>query len=103
VARRLECGCELGFRVAACLVRVYLLGAGGGRSLRRPSQLCDAATVIGDLDAAGRVCELLGAGRDRLVVMTKDTQANDGTGASVLSKSLCRAAMRGPRRMIGRG
>src|SRR5215469_6401347 len=31
-------------------------GAGGGRSLRRPSQLCDAATVTGDLDAAGRVC-----------------------------------------------
>ena len=79
------------------------MGAGGGRSLRRPSQLCDAATVIGDLDAAGRVCELLGADRDRFVVMTKDTQANDGTGASVLSKSLCRAAMRGPRRMIGRG
>jgi hypothetical protein len=71
--------------------------------LRRPSQLCDAATGIGDPGAAGRVCELLGADRDRFVVMAKDTQANDGTDASVLSKSLCRAAMRGPRRMIGRG
>jgi len=48
------------------------------------------------------VCELLGAGRDRFVVMTKDTQTNDGTDASVLSKSLCRAAQQGPRRMIGR-
>ena len=35
--------------------------------------------------------------------MTKDTQTNDGTGASVLSTSLCRAALRGPQRMIGRG
>jgi hypothetical protein len=59
--------------------------------------------VLDDLGAAGRVCELLGAGRDRLVVMAKDTQTNDGTDACVLSKSLCRAAMRGPRRMIGRG
>jgi hypothetical protein len=39
------------------------------------------------------VCDLLGVGRDRFVVMTKDTQTNDGTDASVLSKSLCRAAL----------
>jgi hypothetical protein len=58
--------------------------------------------TVDDVDAAGRICELLGAGRDRFVVMTKDTQANDGTDASVLSTSLCRAALRGPRRMIGR-
>ena len=70
--------------------------------MRRPSQLCDAATVIGDLDAAGRIGELLGAGRDRFAVKTKDTPTNDGTGASVLSTSLCRAALRGPQRMIGR-
>ena len=36
-------------------------------------------------------------------MMTKDTPTNDGTGASVLSTSLCRAALRGPQRMIGRG
>jgi hypothetical protein len=28
--------------------------------------------------------------------MTKDTQTNDGTDASVLSKSLCRAACEDP-------
>jgi hypothetical protein len=44
----------------------------------------------------GRVCELLGVGRGRFVVMTKDTQTNDGTDASVLSKSLCRAACEDP-------
>jgi len=60
----------------------------------------------GDRPAApapqARVGELLGVGRDRFVVMTKDTRANDGTGASVLSTSRCWAALRGPRRMIGR-
>ena len=92
-----------GFASPRVWVRVHLLGAGAGGSLRRPSQLCDAATVTGDLGAAGRVCELPGADRDRFVVMAKDTQASDGTGACVLAASLCRAAMRGPRRMIGRG
>ena len=55
--------------------------------MRRPSQLCDAATVIGDLDAAGRVCELLGADRDScpdLEVFTQGVRtALDGLAQSV--------------------